>query len=226
MRANTVQLELTLGTFGVEAVPTKAWREELAARGKASYTHAVEGKASALCEDGVTKAVVHLTARLFGNPRCSTLGGLVAKWAYRPSKGSVHAQAKLTADGKAFADATPVFTEPDIVGPGGAALSPSLGLVLSAELTKGKTLRFAGVEMAQRMHRTGPAAGTPIVGKDGTLYYEITRFASVAVVDRPNSNSVLGGSEAPLSAEPATLTFQAARPAERTQEAPADALEL
>lgn len=219
MRAITVQSEITMGRFGVESVPTKKWREDLAADGRASYTHTVEGKVSVLCEDGVSRQIIHVTGRLFGNPRCSTLGGLVSAWHFRPSKGRTHAQARLTADGLSFSDASPVFTEPDIVGPDGAAFSPSHGLVLKATLTKGKTVRFTGVELAQRLHRSGPAEGTPVVGKDGTLYYEIAKFSGIEVVARELTDSALGGPVAPLSDETATL--QSARPAGQRQTASA-----
>ena len=219
------QRSVTLGSFGIESVPTKTWRDDLKKDGAAKYTHEISGKALVKCEDGQER-LVGVELRMFGKKRRSSLGGIVASWAARPTRGATHAQCRTTGgpEGTRFEGGAPAFTEPDIVCADGAVRSPEAGLVLKAALTRGKTLRLAGAELAVRFHKAGPLQGQPVVGADGTRFYEVRRFEGVEVADRPRAAELDDGDEAPASAECASLSAARVRapaaPAAREEAAP------
>jgi hypothetical protein len=209
------QPRLVLGGFGVESVPFTTWRETIAKDGTVQYSHEVSGNAVVECEDGRMRSI-HVEMAIYGKKRHSALGGIVASWAARPSKGATHAQCKLTTlkNGDSAFDGPVTFTESDVVSPNGP-VSPEAGLCYVASLTKGKTLEIRNAEIKPKLDRN---TGLPVTGKDGTGYFVISHSGGMAVVDRPKLAELDDGEAATVSAEPVSLRA-AARP--KTAAAPA-----
>lgn len=197
------QPTLVLGGFAAESVPANDWRAKIAAGEPVPYYHDIRGNAVLECEDGAKRSV-QVEIRFFGKKRLSALGGIVASWMPRPSRGSVHAQTKnvTLADGSiSFEGGTPVYTESDLVAPDGSVHSPEKGLVYRASLAKGKTLAFTDAELELR----------PFVSNGETkLSVTIRHHNGVAVIDRPAVADLDDETEAPTSKETATVR-QAAR---------------
>lgn len=212
--AMNFQASVILGGFGIESIPGADWRDSVRKGEPVSYRHEISGGALVECEDG-KKRIVRVETALFGKKRFSALGGLVAGWQARPSKGKAHAQCKtVERNGEvSFDGPSPVFTEDDPI----VNARAELGLCHKAQIAKGKTLAFADVELRAKLHgpktadgRPNPNAGQPVVGKDGTAFYEIRHQGGVSVVDRPQQAELADDEVAPVSGECAS-TRQAAR---------------
>lgn len=196
------QPKITMGGFGVDSIPFSNWRETLVKDGTVQYSHQISGNALLECEDGRLRSF-QIEVSLYGKKRFSALGGLVAAWHARPSRGKTHAQCKVIelASGSTAFDGPVTFTEPEIITPTGA-VSPELGLVYKADITKGKTIQFVDAELKQKLDSV---TGKPVTGKDGTLYFVISHKAGEAVVDRPKAVEIDDGEVATVSAEPVSV---------------------
>ena len=207
--AINVQQKITFGWVKIESVPSKDWRTALANGEPVTYRHEITGNAKVLCNDGNVR-VVNIDLTVFGKKRRSNLGGIVEKWAPRPSRGEDHAQCKVRRDGDNLVFDGPItFTEPDILDPAGQPQSPEAGLVLVAQLVKGKTFAVTGAEMRPRLHRDGQFKGQPVIGADGSEYLEIRHLEGLEVVDRPQI-ALLGDDDAEAEASSEVASTRAA----------------
>jgi hypothetical protein len=163
---NLFQSAITLGSYGVETIPSKTWREALTKNEPVQYRAEVRGNARVKMLDG-TETLASVQSVVFDG-RTPALFGAVEGYQYRASEGGLFTNARELADGTVEFD------------------GPEAGCALKAVLSKGKTLRFHGAEL-KPVIKDGVqvmSAGKPV--------FEIHFHDSVECVDRPAQSDTTG----------------------------------
>jgi hypothetical protein len=171
---NLFQKALVMGSYGVESVPSKAWRADLAAGKPVSYRAEISGSCQATLVDGTVVLIV-AQATIFDG-RTPMLFGAVDGYLYRESTGGLFTNVRELADGSVEFD------------------GEEAGAVLKAQLAKGKTLRFENVELKPVM-KDGVQ-----VTSSGRLVFDVAHFENPSCVDRPAHVESTGGA-APIIAK-------------------------
>lgn len=156
---NLFQTSIILGSYGVETIPSKDWREAQAKGEPVKYRSEIRGNARVRMLDG-TETLASVQSVVFDG-RTPALFGAVEGYQYRQSEGGLFTNARELADGAVEFD------------------GPEAGCALKAVLVKGKTLRFNGAEL-KPVIKDGVqvmSAGKPV--------FEIHFHDSVECVDRP-----------------------------------------
>lgn len=171
---NLFQQSITLGSYGVDSIPKKEWREQIAKGEPVGYRAEIRGNARVKMLDG-TETLASVQAVVFDG-RTPALFGAVEGYQYREApEGGLYTQVRENAAGEAEFD------------------GPEAGAFLKAVLAKGKTLQFSNAELKPVMKDGAQvvSAGKPV--------FEIAYHDSIACVDRPAHEATTGA--APMIAK-------------------------
>jgi hypothetical protein len=159
---NLFQPKITLGSFGVDSIPAKDWREMIAKGTDVKYRCEVRGTAKVAMLDG-TMTLASVQAVIFDG-RTPSIHGVVEAYQYREAP-----------DGG-------LFTDVRVNDKGELEFSADeRGAFLKAQLVKGKTLSFTDAELSPVIDKQTNlqvlSAGKPV--------FEIRHHEGIACVDRP-----------------------------------------
>lgn len=194
---NLFQPKVVLGSFGVDSIPNKEWRESLAKGEDPKYRVEIRGTAKVTMLDGTT-TLASVQAVVFDG-RTPALHGVVEGYQYREApEGGAFTDVRADAEGKL------VFS------------ADERGAFLKAKLVKGKTLCFDSVELSPVIDKQ---TNTQILSA-GKPVFEIKYSEGCACVDRPAREESTGAAVGIITTGVAQGPRSAARSVAKS--APAD----
>lgn len=171
---NLFQPKIILGSFGIDSIPAKDWREMIVKGEPVKYRAEIRGTAKVAMLDG-TLTLASVQAVVFDG-RTPSVHGVVESYMYREApEGGLFTDVRAEADGKLTFSAD------------------ERGAFLKAVLVKGKTLQFNDAELSpvidKQTNLQVMSAGKPV--------FEIKYSEGATCVDRP-AHEQSTGTAAPI----------------------------